>query len=78
VPQNPSAMQTNKDDSPIKIKWELVNTPNSDQLFQKVIELILRELEQTLAPEGFDKTAPTGHAESVPVENNNQSQPINS
>jgi hypothetical protein len=67
-----------KDHSSINIQWELVDNPDSDQLLRQAVALILRELEKGPSSEGFDKIDLTGHAESVLVENNNQSQPATS
>ena len=78
MPSSQNAMQHKDDRSPIDIQWEVISTPDADQLIRQAVVLILRELEHGPIPEGFDNMTSSGHAESIPVENSNQPKPTRS
>ena len=65
----------NRSNKQIGILWEHLPSEDSAQLVRQAVALILAEIERDSTADGFDKIAAPGHAEGVPVENNNQSKP---
>ena len=70
-----NGMQSRPNHKSIRILWEHVEEVSSAQLALRAVELILAEIERDSTVEAFDKLATPGHAESAPVESNNQSIP---
>ena len=66
-------MHSHPNPKPIRILWEHVEDASSVQSIRQAVELILAEMEPESTAEGFDKIAPSGHAEGAPVESDNQS-----
>jgi hypothetical protein len=66
-------MQSQRKSNPIRIVWEHLPDPDSAKLVRQAVELILAEIEHDSTGEGFDKIAAPGHAEGVPVGNNDKS-----
>jgi hypothetical protein len=66
-------MKQNPNNKPIRIVWEHLQDPDSEKLVRQAVELILEEIERESASEDFDKSATLGHAEGVPIENNDKS-----
>ncbi len=68
-------MQDQNHPHTLKIIWEHIDDPHTDDLLLRVLELILNDPQEISPVEGFDKNSLTTLNEGVPVENENKSKP---